>query len=143
VLVAAPVAGALQRRWMGAKAELPRRAGWKLLAGRIARGQAADLDVGATLARIERELPAAPYRVQEGINYCLVWIGVHLPAHTAQAIALGERLGRWDPKPVPRGCTSWYAPEAIAAMLAMRRGEKTAARTAMEAAAAKRKPRGA
>lgn len=139
VLVKAPVAEALRKRWMEAKAELPRRAGWKLLAGQIAGGTASELDVKATLARIERELPTAPYRVQEGINYCLVWIGVHLPEYTKEATAIGERLGRWDPKPVPRGCTSWYAPEAIAAMLAMRKGEKTEARKKMEAAAAKKK----
>lgn len=139
VLVDAPVAGALQTRWMDGPEELPRRAGWKLLAGRIARGLVKELDVEATLARIERELPAAPYRVKEGINYCLVWIGVHLPASTADAIALGERLGRWDTRPVPKGCTSWYAPEAIAALLAARSGEKTEARKAMEAASAKKK----
>jgi 3-methyladenine DNA glycosylase AlkD len=135
VLVDAPIAEALQLRWMEGSEELPRRAGWKILAGRIARGSAKDLDVGATLARIERELPSAPYRVKEGINYCLVWIGLHLPDYTAEAIAIGERLGRWDPRPVPRGCTSWYAPEAIAAMLAVRKGEKTEARKAMEAKA--------
>jgi 3-methyladenine DNA glycosylase AlkD len=139
VLVNAPVAEALQTRWMDGKEELPRRAGWKLLAGRIARGLAKDLDVKATLARIERELPAAPYRVKEGINFCLVWIGLHLPVYTGEAIAIGERLGRWDPRPIPKGCTSSYAPEWIAAALALRRGEKTEARTAMEEASAKKK----
>ena len=138
VLVHATVAGALQTRWMDGSEELPRRAGWKLLAGRIARGLAPDLDVEATLARVERELPTAPYRVKEGINQCLVWIGLHLPAYTGAAIATGERLGRWDPRPIPKGCTSSYAPEWIAAALALRNGEKTAARQAMEAAAAKK-----
>ena len=135
VLVHAPIAEALQVRWMDGGKELPRRAGWRILAGRIARGLVKDLDVRATLARIEHELPAAPYRVKEGINFCLVWIGIHLPAHTTEAIAIGERLGRWDPRPIPKGCTSSYAPEWIAASLALRRGEKTAARKAMEVAA--------
>ncbi|MCY0992122.1 DNA alkylation repair protein [Nannocystis sp. ILAH1] len=139
VLVHAPVAEALQTRWIDGDAELPRRAGWKLLAGRIARGLAKDLDVEATLARIERELPAAPYRVKEGINYCLVWIGLHVPGYTEAAIAIGERLGRWDDRPIPKGCTSSYAPEWIAAALALRRGEKTEARQAMESASAKKK----
>lgn len=104
VLVNAPVAEALQTRWMEGKGELPRRAGWKLLAGRVARGLAKDLDIKATLARI-----------------------LHLPAYTGEA-----------PRPIPKGCTSSYAPEWIAAALALRSGEKTAARTAMEAASAKR-----
>ena len=137
VLVDAPVAERLQERWRDGRAELPRRAGWKLLAGRIARGLAAELDVEATLSRIERELPDAPYRVKEGLNHCLVWIGLHLPAYTARAIAVGERLGRWDPRPIPKGCTSSYAPEWIAAALALRKGEKTEARKAMDAAKAK------
>lgn len=138
VLVHAPIAEALQVRWMDGGKELPRRAGWRLLAGRIARGFAKDLDVRATLERIERELPPAPYRVKEGINFCLVWIGLHLPEYTQEAIAIGERLGRWDPRPIPKGCTSSYAPEWIAASLALRRGEKTEARKAMEAAAKKK-----
>ncbi|QRN92779.1 DNA alkylation repair protein [Archangium violaceum] len=140
VFVAAPIAERLQERWRDGSAELPRRAGWKILAGRIARGLAKDLDVGAALARIERELPDAPYRVKEGINFCLVWIGLHLPAYTSEAIAIGERLGRWDPRPVPKGCTSSYAPEWIAAALALRKGEKTEARKAMEAAKSKPAP---
>ncbi|MFN7134351.1 MAG: DNA alkylation repair protein, partial [Myxococcales bacterium] len=129
----APGAAALQGRWMEAKHELHRRAGWKLLAARIARGLAGDVDPDATLARIERELPAAPYRAKEGMNQCLVWIGLHVPGYTDAAIAVGERLGRWDPRPVPKGCTSSYAPEWIAAVLALKRGEKTEARKAMEA----------
>jgi 3-methyladenine DNA glycosylase AlkD len=138
VLVHAAVAPKLQKRWMDGGAELPRRAGWRLLAGRIAQGLEKELDVGATLARIERELPDAPYRVKEGLNFCLVWIGLHLPAHTPEAIAIGERLGRWDPRPIPKGCTSSYAPEWIAASLALRKGEKTEARKAMESAATKK-----
>jgi hypothetical protein len=43
------------------------------------------------------------------------------------------------PRPIPKGCTSSYAPEWIAAALALRRGEKTEARTAMEEASAKKK----
>ncbi|MEW5852322.1 MAG: DNA alkylation repair protein [Myxococcota bacterium] len=133
VLVQAPVAEALQARWMEAKDELRRRAGWKLLAGRIARGEAKDVDLDATLARIERELPSAPFRAKEGMNFCLVWIGTRVPGYTEKAIAIGERLGRWDPRPVPKGCTSSYAPEWIAAVLALKRGEMTEARKAMEA----------
>ncbi|NVJ03632.1 DNA alkylation repair protein [Myxococcus sp. AM001] len=142
VLVHAPIAPRLQAKWMDGSKELPRRAGWKLLAGRIARGLEKELDVGATLKRIERELPDAPYRVKEGINFCLVWIGLHLPVYTPEAIAIGERLGRWDPRPIPKGCTSSYAPEWIAAALALRKGEKTEARKAMEASAKAKATRG-
>ena len=144
VLALAPVAEDLQVKWMEGEEELPRRAAWKLLAGRIAHGVAKDVDIREVLGRVERELPLAPYRVKEGINFCLAWIGIHLPAFRTEAIAVGERLGRWDPRPIPKGCTSSYAPEWIAAALALRSGEKTAARKTMEAraktAAAKAKP---
>ena len=30
---------------------------------------------------IERELLPAPHRVKKGINFCLVWIGLHLPEY--------------------------------------------------------------
>lgn len=141
VLAHAPVAATLQRRWMDGGAELSRRAGWRILAGRIEHGSVKDLDAAATLARIECELPRAPYRVQEGINYCLFRIAVHLPAHRAEAIAVGERLGRWDPRPVAKGCTPSYVPEWVPAWLALCRGEKTEARKAMDAAAEERRSR--
>lgn len=148
LLVHAPIAAALQVRWMDGSDELARRAGWKILAGRIkilagriSRGLVKDLDVGAILGRIERELPLAPYRVKEGMNHCLCWIGIHLPAYRSEALAIGERLGRWDPRPVPKGCTSSYPPEFIPAWLALCKGEKTDARKAMDAAARAKRSR--
>jgi len=142
VLVKAPVSEVLRVRWMNSKDELTRRAGWKLLAGHIASGKANADEVKAWLVRIERELPEAPYRVKEGINHSLVWIGLHLPEHRREAIAIGKRLGRWDPRPIPKGCTSSYAPEWIAAALALKKGEKTAARKAMDAKRARPADRG-
>jgi hypothetical protein len=70
-----------------------------------------------TLPTIEAEILAAPYRKQEAMNICLVEIGTRQPAYTKKCMALGERLGRFDPRPVPKGCTSPYAPEWIAAVL--------------------------
>ncbi len=75
---------------MDGKGELLRRAGWRILAGRIEHGSAKDHDVGATLTRIERELPARRPG-SRGVHDCLFRIGVHVPAHRAQAIAVGER----------------------------------------------------
>ena len=51
------------------------------------------------------------------MNLCLVQIGIHFPDFTGKCIALGERLGRFDKTPVPKGCVSSYAPEWIAAAL--------------------------
>jgi hypothetical protein len=51
------------------------------------------------------------------MNRCLVEIGCRFPAFTQKCIALGERLGRFDDRPVPKGRTAPYAPEWIAAVL--------------------------
>jgi 3-methyladenine DNA glycosylase AlkD len=133
VLVHVPSAAKLQKRWMDGSAERLRRAGWRTFAGRIQHGTVKDLDVAGTLARIERELPPAPQPVQEGINYCLFRLGVHFPAHRGEVLAAAERLGRWDPRPVAKGCTSSYVPEWLPAWLALCKGDKTDARKAMDA----------
>lgn len=123
VLVHAPCAAALRTKWMESNAELQRRAGWKLLTGQIARGRHEGLDIDGILTRVERDLPDAPYRVKEGMNHALVEIGIKLPAYREQALAIGERLGHWDPRPIPKGCTSSYAPEWISVILAKKDGE--------------------
>ena len=48
---------------------------------------------------------------------CLVEIGVHVETLRQRCIKIGERLGRLDDRPIPKGCTSSYAPEWIAAIL--------------------------
>jgi hypothetical protein len=51
-------------------------------------------------------------------------IGVYHEAFRAQALAAGERLGRWDDRPVPKGCYSSYPPEWIPAAIALRERRK-------------------
>jgi len=53
----------------------------------------------------------------EEMNHYLVEIGVRFPELRPRSIAIAERLGRLDNRPVPKGCTSSYAPEWIAAVL--------------------------
>lgn len=59
----------------------------------------------------------ASKRKQEAMNRCLVEIGIHCPEYRRKCLALGERLGRFDTTPVPKGCTSSYAPEWTGAVL--------------------------
>ena len=127
-------------RWMDGSDELPRRAGWRILAGRIERGSAKELDVGATLARIERSCR----RLRTGSRRASTTassgsVSTSRPTH--HAIAVGERLGRWDPRRsrrAARRATAGVDP----GRLALCRGEKTEARKAMDAAAKAKKPRG-
>lgn len=117
VVARSPHADALRERWTRAPGELSGRAGWNLLIHRVLSGQTADLDLDAILRQIEAEILHAPLRRQETMNRCLVEIAVHQPHLTRRCLDLGERLGRFDTRPVPKGCVSSYAPEWIAAVL--------------------------
>ncbi len=116
-----PAAESVRERWMNSKNEFIARAGWHLTTARITQKKPVGLDFDALLERIEAHLLKSPYRLQEAMNRCLVEIGCRVPKLTKKCIAIGERLGRFDPRPVPKGGTSTYAPEWIAAVL---KGEK-------------------
>ena len=107
----------LRTKWLDSPKEMIGRAGWKILCSRIVHGDTDGLDFDAILKKIDVEILSAPYRKQEAMNCCRVEIGVHIPEFTRKCIDLGERLGRFDKRPVPKGCVSTYAPEWIAAVL--------------------------
>jgi 3-methyladenine DNA glycosylase AlkD len=102
----------LGAKWRASSDEYIRRAGWSLLTEQILKGSGVDLS--ATLDIIEAELKDAPYRTQEAMNHTLAEIGIHSPDYRARAIAIGEKLGVFKDYPVPKGCTSPYAPIWIA-----------------------------
>ncbi|MDB5098030.1 MAG: hypothetical protein JWM80_2451 [Cyanobacteria bacterium RYN_339] len=120
VLTATKWAEPLRARWLDLDEPLLGRAGWNLMIAAVQADKQGVLDLAGLLAKIEAELPAAPRPKKEAMNMCLVMIGVHHPAYTARAIAAGERLGRWDDRPVHKGCTSSYPPEWIPAAIALR-----------------------
>jgi DNA alkylation repair enzyme len=120
LLAKTSLAAELCARWMRSPDELVGRAGWNLLIARILRRDTAGLDFDAILKEIEAEILSAPKRKQEAINRCLVEIGCHIPEFMQKCLDLGERLG-FDKRPVPKGCTSTYAPEWIAAVLKRRK----------------------
>jgi len=122
VIQYSPHAGALREQWMNSSDELTGRVGWNLMIAQVSREDAPARDYDALLDQIEAEMKAAPKRKQESMNQCMVEIAVRFPEHRQRCIAIGERLGRLDNTPVPKGCTSSYAPEWIAAVL--RRTEK-------------------
>lgn len=121
VLEASQLAGALRARWLDSADPLLGRAGWNLMTAAVQQDKNGVLDLDALLAKIEAELPEAPRPKKESMNKCLVMVGVYHASHTEKAIAAGERLGRWDDRPVPKGCTSSYPPEWIPAAIALRK----------------------
>ncbi len=121
VIARSPHAEALRLRWMPSPEELIGRAGWGLLVRRIVAGKTDDLDIEGILATIEAEVVSAPVRKQERMTYAQVEIALRLPEYREACIALGERLGRFDTRPVSKGCTPFYAPDWIAAVLARKK----------------------
>ena len=100
---------ALRQMWMEDADPWAARAGWGLTSGRISK-DADGLDLSALLDRIEAEMATAAPEVQWTMNFCLAGIGINFPQHRARALEIGERLGIYRDYPVPKGCTSPFAP---------------------------------
>jgi len=124
VIANAPYREELRKRWMDSPEPLVRRAGWALGVVSVKDGTIPDADIPPLLDRITTEVKGAPPDPQWTINHCLVEIGISRPAFRPAAIAIGERFGRLDDRPVPKGCTSSYAPDWIAAVLRRTEGKK-------------------
>lgn len=99
----------LRRKWVDDKNPWAARAGWDLTAERIGKSPEG-LDIPGILDRIESEMAEAPSPVQWTMNNSLAGIGIHFPKHRKRAIAIGEKLGIYRDYPVPKGCTSPFAP---------------------------------
>lgn len=84
-------------------------AAWALTTERVVK-RPEGLDLEQLLDIIERELQAAPRRLQWSMNETLAQIGIHHPALRERAIAIGERLQVLADYPTPPGCTSPFAP---------------------------------
>jgi 3-methyladenine DNA glycosylase AlkD len=98
---------AIRQRWRDSKKDCVARAGWSLMTDKVIEdGSVAE----ATLDVIERKMKQAPFRTQETMNYCLVRIGADYPEHRQRAIDIGNKLEVLKDYPVPKGCTSPFAP---------------------------------
>jgi len=110
----------LRAAWMTAEDRWAARAGWYLTAERVAKNPDG-LDLPALLDRVEAEMTDALPEVQWTMNSTLAAIGIHVPRLRKRALALGEKLGIYRDYPVPKGCTSPFAPIWINAMVSRNR----------------------
>jgi 3-methyladenine DNA glycosylase AlkD len=85
------------------------RAAWSMLASNIMR-EGGNLDLDKLLVQIENEMPVSPPEVQWTMNFALAHTGIYHSSHRQRAIEIGKNLGIYKDYPVPRGCTSPYAP---------------------------------
>jgi 3-methyladenine DNA glycosylase AlkD len=116
VVKALPFKGDLCKKWAASKDEYLGRAGWTLMAGELENNDPAEL-----LDTLEQRMKAAPFRMQEPMNYCLVKIAVDYPPLRKRAIAIANKLEVLKDYPVPKGCTSPFAPTWIAYLLEHRK----------------------
>ena len=117
VIMETTFAAKLAEEWMNLSEEFVGRAGWNILIASILDDKTVSVDYDTILKKIEDEMKLAPPYKQESINRCLCEIGINFPEFTEKCIEIGERVGRLNDKPVPKGCTSSFAPEWIRAAI--------------------------
>jgi len=106
----------LRLAWMVDDDPWVARAAWSLTAVRVD-VDSDGLDLPVLLERIETEMASVVPELQWTMNHALVAIGIHHEEHRARAMAIGEALGIYRDDPVPKGCTSPYAPAWITEMV--------------------------
>lgn len=111
-----PESETLRLRWLADPDPWAARAGWSLTAGRAERSPEG-LDLDGLLDRIATEMPTADPATQWTMNNSLAAIGINHPQLRQRAIDIGEKLGIYRDYPVPKGCTSPFAPIWISEMV--------------------------
>lgn len=113
---------ALRKKWMKSKNKMLARSAWSLTAD-VATKDPGSLELDALLDRIEKEMPKAKPEVQWTMNFALAFIGINDKKSRKRAIAIGEKIGLYRELPVPKGCTTPFAPVWIKEMVS-RQGSK-------------------
>ncbi|MBX3049450.1 MAG: DNA alkylation repair protein [Anaerolineales bacterium] len=111
-----PDSETLRQKWMMDEHPMASRAGWNLTSQRVIKASDT-LDIPDLLDRIENEMATAAPEAQWTMNFALAEIGINHPQHRQRAIEVGEKLGVYRDYPVPRGCTSPFAPIWIKEMV--------------------------
>jgi len=114
-----PHAEALRLVWLMDDDPVVASAGWDLTTERVMK-QPEGVDLAGLLDVIELGMGSAPDRLQWAMNWCLTQIGVCHEAYRERAVSIAERLEVLKDYPTPPGCTSPYAPLAIAELVSRR-----------------------
>jgi len=98
-------------KWIDSRNEHEVVAGWSTLGGVVALRPDAELDLPALkrlLARVEKAIKSAPNRVRCVMNGFVIAVGSYVKPLTAQALAVGKRVGRVE---VDMGGTACKVPD--------------------------------
>jgi len=113
VAAESPHARALALEWIDSDKESVASAGWNTYAGLLAMRPDAELDrdeIAALLARVEKEIHAAPNRVRYCMNGFVIAVGASVKPMLAKAKATAKRVGSVE---VDMGKTSCKLPVAL------------------------------
>ncbi len=124
VIAEAPFAGELRDAWMDSPDDLTGRAGWTLVVSEILGKKLSPDALSHIVDLVEQGIVDAPPQTQWAMNRAMCEIGIRHEAFTDRCLEVGERLGVYKGQKVPKGCTSAYAPEWIAAVIKKRRPRK-------------------
>lgn len=106
-----PDAQKKMQQWMESPKELPRTAGYHMLAVMLRDGAAvSDADCRRILQTIEKEIHSSPNRARYAMNTALIGIGGYKPALTKEALAAARRIGKVE---VDHGDTCCKTPDAL------------------------------
>ena len=105
----------LREAWMASDHPMLARSAWSMTAARV-ETDPDGLDLSGLLDRIEAEMGEAPEAAKWTMNICLVQIGIHHPKLRKRATKIGETIGAYRDYPTSKGCTSPFAPTAIASL---------------------------
>ncbi|MET0552496.1 MAG: DNA alkylation repair protein [Vicinamibacteria bacterium] len=131
-----PFAWEKARSYAASKQEFVKRAGFAMMAGRVARDRTSpDRPFLELLPLVERGAADDRHFVKKGVNWALRRLGGHSPALHAAAVALAKRLAA-SPDPAPR----WIGADALRALAKGRPAEARARKAGARKAAAKKAP---
>jgi len=120
----APFASEMRDEWMRSPDDIKGRIGWMLVVSGIM-SKAYDTEALSHIVDlVEAGLKDAPPLTQEMMNRALCENGIRYEGFTARCVEIGERLGVYKDQKVPKGCTSAYAPDWIAAGIRLRQARK-------------------
>ena len=119
-----PYADELREEWIASPEDVTGRAGWTLVISGIMGKQFPPESLSRYVDLVEQGLVNAPPLKQEAMNRALCETGIRYEAFTERCLAIGARLGVYKDQKVPKGCTSAYAPNWIAAGIRRRKPMK-------------------
>lgn len=93
------------------------RVQWRIYAQQAKRRYFDDHQIQLFFDEIKKDMKDAPKAKQETMNWLLVEIGIAYEEYRQTCIEIAEKIGKLDDRPIPKGCTSSYAPEWIAAVV--------------------------